>query len=158
MLELPASNIACRFYSNLNEEEDNYSLIKIKIVLSNGQSYEYSSSAADLKEMDGLTQILQRFSQKVKTQDFVGLISEFETSIDSNLTSEQLKKYCIPYDSAYGHIKQTQFQGFSYFKSEKDNKALAHLSVIMIREKGNNPVSLFIDRKTKKILTMKYEF
>ncbi|HLU84829.1 MAG TPA: hypothetical protein VKZ45_05095 [Vicingaceae bacterium] len=158
MLELPASNIAYLFYSNLNDEQDNYTYVKVKINLSNGQSHEYSYSARDLKEIESLTPLLQSITDKIKAQDYEGLISQFDKNIASNLTSEQLKAYCVPYDSAYGRVDNTQFQGYSFFEGETDNRPLAHIAGIMIRENENTPISLFIDRKSKKVVTMKYDF
>jgi hypothetical protein len=158
MLEMPASNIAYLFYSNLKDEQKNYTLVKVKINLTTGQSHEYSYSAPDLKEMERFTPVLQTVSEKIKAHDYNGLLSQFDTAIASNLTAEQLKIYCSPYDSAYGQVKQVYFQGYAYFEPENENRALVHLAGAMLREKKNTPISLSIDRKTKRVLTMKYEF
>ena len=158
MLELPASNIAYLFYKNLNKEQDNYTYIKVKINLSNGQSSEYNYYADDLKEVEKLTPILQIVSKEIKEGDYDGLLSQFDEKIAANLSVEKLKSYCAPYDSAYGQIDQTQFQGFAFFQGEQDSKPLAHLAGIMIRKKGNTPISLFVDRKSEKVVTMKYKF
>jgi len=105
-----------------------------------------------------LTPILQTTSDKIKSEDYQGLLSQFDTDIATNLSADQLKTYCTPYDSAYGKIDMTQFQGYAFFEGKEDNRPLAHLAGIMIRENNNTPISLFIDRKSRKIMTMKYEF
>lgn len=158
ILEFPASNIAYLFYSNLNEEQDKYTQVKVKINLANGESYEYSYQADDLKEMEKLTPVLQTVSDKIKSEDYNGLLSHFDKDIASNLNSNQLKAYCSPYDSTYGKVDKTQFQGFAFFAGNKDNRPLAHLVGIMRREKENTPISLYIDRKSGQIMTLKYEF
>jgi hypothetical protein len=158
MLELPASNIAHLFFSNLKNEQDNYSYVKVTINLSGGQSSEYNYTVDDLTELESLTSILQSVAKEIKTKNYRDLLSHFDTSIATTLTAEQLTSYCTPYDSAYGEINKTQFQGYAFFESEDDNRPLAHVAGIMIREKENTPISLFIDRESKKVITMKYEF
>jgi len=158
MLALPASNVAYLFYSNLKEGRDNYTYIKVKILLSENQSYDFSYSVNDLSEVQNLVPVLQTASDKIKAQDYAGLIGLMDTSVSTSLTVGKLEAFCMPYDSAYGAVTQTQFQGYSFFESEKDQGTYAHIAGIMIREKQNTPISVFIDRKSKKVMSMKYEF
>jgi len=158
ILKLPASNIAYLFYSNLKDEQDNYTHVNVKINLSNGKSHEYSYKAQDLKEIENLIPFLQTASEKIKSQDYKGLLSQFDKDISSNLSATQLKTYCTSYDSAYGKIEMIQFQGYDFFEGKEDNRPLVNLAGIMIRENNNTPFSLFIDRESRKIITMKYEF
>lgn len=158
LLKLPASNIAYLFYSNLDDEQDNYTHVKVKINLSNGRSREFSYKAEDLKEIENLIPVLQIASEKIKSQDYKGLLSQFDKDIASTLSADQMKTYCTYYDSAYGKIDMTQFQGFAFFEGKDDNRPLARLAGIMIRENTNTPISFNIDRESRKIVTMKYGF
>ena len=158
ILEMPASNIAFLFYSNLNSEKDNYTHVKVKINLSNGESYEYKYSVVDLNEILRLTPILQEASNYIKAQNYQELLSLFETDIASTISPSMLKNYCEPYDSIYGLTKHTQFQGYALFTSEKDQRELVQLGGIMTRKKENTAISLFIDRKSMKVVNLKYEF
>ena len=74
------------------------------------------------------------------------------------MTVDQMKKYCTHYDSTYGKIKELQFQGYSFLKGIPDNRQLIHLSGINIRERINTPIGILIERKSKKIVAMKFEF
>lgn len=157
ILELPASNIAYLFYSNLGSEQDNYTQVKVKINLSNEQSHEFTYGSEDLKEIEKMTPILQRASEKIKSEDYEGLLSHFDKKLASTLNSNLLKAYCTPYDSAYGKIEETQFQGFTFFETKEDNRPLVQLTGIMIRENTNTPITLVLDRESNRILTMKYD-
>lgn len=158
VLEIPASNIAYLFYSNLKGEQNNYTHVKVKINPSSGKPYEHSFSATDLKEVEKLVQVIQNVSDKIRSKNYEGLLSEFDEEIASSLTMDQLQQFCSEADTTYGDVNATQFQGFSYFDSEEDNRALVHLLGIMIRQGKNTPISLYIDRHSKRVVTLKYEF
>ena len=158
MLELPASNIAYIFYSNLNEEKNNYTHVKVKINLSGGEPYEYSITAEELEEIKVLAPILETTSGLIESQDYEGLLSQFDKEIATGLNAAQLGAYCTPYDSAYGKVETAQFQGYSFFKDNETHRPLVHIVGILKRGRNNTPISLFVDRKTKKVVTMKYEF
>ena len=158
MLEMPASNVAYLFYSNLGSEQSKYNQIKVKINLNNGKSFESAYPAAEIKEVENFIPVLNDVSLKIKLKDYKGLMLLFDTNLVSGLNENQLKSYCSPSDSAYGKIKETQFQGYAFFKSETDKREMVHLAGILVRQNNNTPISLFIDRKSKKILTMKFKF
>lgn len=158
MLELPASNIAYIFYKNLRKEIDKYSYIKVTINLSSGHNSEYNYSLYKLNEIEELSPIMQSISENVKTKDFEGILSHFDNDIALNLTPEKLNAYCTPYDSAFGKVLRTEFQGFRFFKDEKSKKSMVHIAGIMVRENDNTPLSLFIDINNGKVNTMKYKF
>jgi len=158
MLEMPASNIAYLFYSNLGNEQSKYNQIKVKINLNNGKSFESAYPAIEIKEVEDFIPMLNDVTLKIKLKDYKGLMSLFDTNIVSGLNENQLKFYCAPIDSAYGEIKESQFQGYAFFNSKTEKREMIHLAGILVRQKSNTPISLFIDRKSKKILTMKFKF
>ena len=158
MLEMPASNIAFLFFSNLKDDRTKYTQIKVKINLTTGESYENTYSTKDLVEVESLIPILAEVSDKIKAHDYEGFRALFVQEEETNVSAEQLQSHCAPLDSAYGNIDQTQFQGYAFFESEQDERALVHLAGIQIREKENTPISLYIDRKSKGITTFKNKF
>ena len=158
MLDIPASNIAYIFYKNLGDEKGKYTHIKVKINLNNGQDHEYKYSTKELKEIQSFEPILLNTPQKVKDQDYTGLIKTFDDSIAMNLTESQLRSLCSSVDSTYGDIKEIQFQGFAFANAESDGKPLIYLAGVMVREKENTQFSLFVNRKNKKLYNLKYKF
>ena len=158
MSELPASNIAYLFSSNLKSEEDNYTNIKVKINLKNGESHEYTYKTTDLKEIQSSVDLLAKVGEEIKNKGYKNLLDLFDEKAKENLDTAMLRMYCSPYDSAYGQIKQTQFHGFAFFNGKKDSIPLIHIAGVNIREKENTPISIFVDRKTKKLMTLKFKF
>jgi len=158
VLEMPASNVAYLFYSNLKDEKENYTHIKVIIQLPDNELEEFYYSVKDLNEISKLTNTLHHLSDNIKSNDYDRLLSLFDDDIAVNMTNLQIEKYCAPYDSLYGKIIRTEFQGFRFFKDETSNTPLVHLAGIMLREKDNTPISIYINRNSKKISTLKYEF
>lgn len=156
-LALPASNIAYIFYSSLNEEQANYTNVKVKINLADNKSHRYSYTASDLIEIEKSIPILQSVSENIKAKDYDLLDSQFDVEAFPDLTPSLIKSYCAPYDSAYGEIEKTQFQGFAFFESEGDKKPLVHIGGMMKREKNNVPISLIINRENLKVGVLKFE-
>lgn len=158
MLELPASNIAYLFYSNLNDEQDNYTYIKVKIKLSNGQSHGYYYLVPELKEVETLTPLFKLTFEKIKVKDYPGLLSHFDEAVASDLTPELLEEFCTPNDSALGVVDTAHFHGFAFFERETDKKSMVVLGGILAREKGNTPLTILIGRESKKMEGFRYEF
>lgn len=157
MLGMPASNIAYLFYTNLKEEKEKYTHIKVKINLTGGHSQEFYYSTQDLKEVETLTPVLQTVSEIIKTKDFNALYSLIDQSFAAEVSADQLKSYCTPFDSAYGQIRTTQFQGFSFFHDKDSNREQALLNGIMLRTGKNTPISVVVDRQNKKVFGIRFE-
>ena len=67
---LPASNIALIFYSNLKKEKSNYSIIKVKLNLSNGDTHEFEYNTDELDELEFLTKKLESISNKIESKNY----------------------------------------------------------------------------------------
>lgn len=157
LAELPASNIAYLFYSNLGNEQKNYTHIKVSIKFNNGGIEDFEFSAWRLKQIKEFIPILNSISDDVKYQRYNSLYSKFDPEIAIDLSSDQLKSFCFPQDSAYGLTKQYQFQGFAFFYDD-NNKPLIKLVNFMIREKANTPLIVVLDKKKKTLLTLQNNF
>jgi hypothetical protein len=152
---LPASNIALIFYTNLKGEKRNYSIIKVKLNLSNGNTHEFEFRTEELEELEFLVKKLEVISDKIKSNNYELLISDFEENAFPIEEFEQVKQSFMNKDSIQGNIIETQFHGFSFSENKKDNKKFANLVVLMIRENGNTSVSFTINRKSKKVVALK---
>jgi hypothetical protein len=157
-LELPASNIAYIFYSNLKDEKVNYSHVKVKINLMNDSIYEHTYKVEEIKEIESLIPILYRVSDLIKERNHEGLFKEFNTKPDSGITIEQLNADCYTYELKYGKVERVQFQGCRFYSRKTDNKPMVQLAGMMIRKRGNLAFSIFIERQSKKITDLKYRY
>ena len=158
ILELPASNIAYLFYSNLKEEQDNYTEVHVTIKLTKGETHKFIYNSKDLKEIEKFTPILEVVSSKIKSQDIVGLLTDFDKEIAKDIDVELFEKTCIKVDSAFGKINETYFHGFMFTEFTEYKDPIVQLVGIMKREKQDIPLSLYINRKTKKLVSIKNEF
>lgn len=154
--EIPASNIAYLFYKNLKNEQSKYDNIRVKIDLEDGQSHEYKYDALELNEVINTIPILNETSAKIKNQDFIGIFNSFDDSARVGLDENKLKAFLSPYDSAYGTIKQTQFQGFSFLKDEFNNQKIIQLYGVMQRTRENTPITVLVSRLSDKIFLIRY--
>lgn len=157
ILELPASNIAYLFYSNLRNEQKNYTTIKVVLKLENGKAEEFEYSTWKLKQIKKIIPALNSIIDDVKYQNFKNLHTKFDPMIAKDITPEALKDFLFPTDSAYGITKEYQFHGFNYFYDE-DNRPLIELVNVMMREKANTPLIIVLDKKNKTILGIKDHF
>ncbi len=156
--ELPGSNAAYLFYSNLGEEQSNYTDIKAKISYKKGESHEYAYTNDDLKEVEELMPLFRLVADKMKSEDYQAIIEKFDTLTVKSLNTDTFKRFVAPYDSAFGKIKETQFAGFKFFRSNDDYRRMVYMAGIIIREKENTPIRITIDRTIRQILAIKFEF
>ena len=160
VIEMPASNIAFIFYNNLKKEKDNYTHIKVVIKLSDGKNYNHDYFISQLEIVKQKLNLFNNVSELMKEKDYNALFKLFDLSAATNLKEKDIENYCSISNKNYGQIIKTQFQGFSFFKTQ--NEELLQLSGIQQRDKQNIPISLFIDFKKKStensINTMKFEF
>lgn len=155
--ELPASNIAYTFYMNLNQEQKNYTDIKVNIKFKDGQLAEFLYPVKDIIEADKFKSVLTSLSNKVQQKDYNGLYAMFDTIAIPELTVDKLSEFCYQNDSAFGEVESIQFVGFSFFKGKKGGN-LVHLGGVNKRAKGNMPINIIADRQSKKVMSLKFEF
>jgi len=158
ILEIPASNIAYLFYSNLNDEKKNYTHVKVKINLNNGKQQEFYYPHEDIETMEKFAPILSDISNQFKSQDYEAFFNDFDRDIARNLNMDQIHSLCSEYDSLYGNAIEIQLQGFTFHDSAADNRALLRLFGIMKRKKKNTPISAYIDRNSKKLVGFGFEY
>jgi hypothetical protein len=154
---LPASNIAYLFYSNLKNEQSNFTEIHVSIKLAKGETHKFIYKSKDLKEIENFKPIMEEVSNKIKSQDYDGLLLNFVKEVAKDFASDQIEKYCYPYDSAYGKVDKTVFHGFAFTEIKKYKNPVVHLVGFMKRKKQDVPISIIVDRKSKKIVALNYD-
>lgn len=157
MVDIPASNIAYLFYSSLKEEKEKYTHIKVIINLKNGNSKEFYYSDKELVEIDSFIPMLNTISRNLIKKDYNELVLNYDSIAVPGLNSKDIKNYCEPYDSLYGDVIGMQFQGFNFHEG-KNNRELVYLAGANMRTKDNIAMSILMDRKSKKLLNLKFGF
>jgi hypothetical protein len=157
-LQLPASNIAFIFWSNITVERDFYTHVRVTINTEDKNTRSFSFSTEELKEMEMLIPMLTNVTQIIRAKKHEMLLPLFELKTDSLTTLNNLKAECYTYDLKYGDPYDIQFQGCFFYTDKTNNRPMAHLTGMMIRKKGNIFLSLFIDRKSHKIIDLKFKF
>lgn len=157
-IEMPASNIAYLFYTNLGAEQKKYSHIRVKIDLGKEGNYENSFAAKEIKEIVQFTPYVSLMEQLAKAQDYATIWATFDEEIQRDLSEEKLRAFFQASDSACGPFGTLQFQGYRFYDSEIDSRPMVQLACVVIRSKENTPLSLFFDRKTKKLMGMNEKF
>ena len=158
LLEMPASNIAYIFYSNLDKDKNEYTHIRVRIELEGGETYEGKYPVDQLALIERYIPVLGQVTTTMIEKDYAGLLQLFDDDVAKSLSAEQLNEYCSKYDTALGNPTMSQLQGFSYFQDEKSGKPLVHIAGVLGREKDSSPITLFLNAANGKVRTLKFEY
>lgn len=159
--KFPASNIAYRFYRNLNEEERrNYTHINSVIVFADGSEKEFEFSTWELEIVDKKMPFLNKVVNIIREKRFDDLSPLLNDSTlaeyDKNELIENLKKT----DPQFGNVAEEGFRIFGYKIDALYNKGNDYLyfSGAIIRDIQANEFSLVINPYSDKeeILLMQY--
>lgn len=146
-----AANIAYLIFKNQNEE--NYDIIKTKIILSDGTIVSKSFSQSELKEVNNIYPELEKCNSFLIKKNYKGIIDMFDIKFKPN--DKVVNDALSSMEYKLGELKTIQFQGFEFI----DDANLGH--TILMREVGaRNSTFPFInvafDRKTKKLLNIEF--
>jgi hypothetical protein len=157
-VEMPASNAAYLFYSQLGPNRTKYSDIRVNVELANHDHYKHNFKVIELKEVARFTPYVALLEQLIDAKDYTNLWATFDEEIQASLSEEIIRDFFEKTESEYGSIRELQFQGFRFSLSDHDRRPVVHLACVAIREKENTPLSLFLDRKTRKLMGMQEQF
>ncbi len=146
-----AANIAYLIFQNQNE--NNYDIIKIKVILPDGTIVSKSFSQSELKEVQNIYPELEKFNSLLINKNYKGIIDMFDIKFkpDDKIVEDALSSM----DLKLGELKRIQFQGFEFI----DDSNLGH--TILMREVGERNstfpfINVAFDRKTKKLLNIEF--
>jgi hypothetical protein len=142
--EMPASNIAYRFYKNLKDERAKYNYIKVVIDFENGGKQTFKYNCQDLKNVEDKLPIADSLVSLIKLKNFQVLKNILNNNsvytYDKNEYISNLEKA----ESEFGNITEGfRFLGFTVKKL--DGIELLHLSGVIVRDKQNTNISMDID-------------
>ncbi|WP_299218321.1 hypothetical protein [uncultured Aquimarina sp.] len=147
-LEIPASNIAYRFYKNLENERSNYDEIQTVFITRDGneESYVFNRETLDFihKKATLVNTILD--SMKLKEYDF--LKSTLSTRSYGEHKGRLIKDF-KKMDSMYGEISNYSPLGYKVYRTKSDLKIL-HISGFALRGRQNHALSFYVDFESDK--------
>jgi hypothetical protein len=147
--KMTASNIACIFFNNLNDQEiEKYS--EIRVVLSeNGEKETYKFQTAKLKLVEQRMAVLDKTVGFIKDKNFDAILPMLNNTI-TNYNKEELIAKLKMVDPQFGNVTEgIRKFGFVTYKSEI-GKELIHISGIIVRDKQNNEFSIDLDLNSDK--------
>ena len=117
-LEMPASNVAYIFYSNLSEEDKNkYEDIKVILKMPSGTSDEYIYTTSELDEMIKIEPTFNTFHENVINLAYSENIKLFSEDAIFDDTEENLVLEYTDLEKKFGTVSQNVFQGFARHSS-----------------------------------------
>lgn len=158
----PASNIAYRFYKNLNaEERQNYTHIKPVIVFADGREIEFEISAWELEIVDKRMPFLKKVVNIIREKKFDELSPLLNDSTFADYDKGELIENLKKIDPQFGNVTEEGFRLFGYKIDAMDNEGndYLYISGAIIRDIQANEFSLVIDPYSDKeeILLLQYK-
>ena len=153
-LKTHSANIAYLFYSNLEEEKENYQEIKVRIVLDNGTSEEFLYTNIELLEIEKLQHFVNQITEDITKKDFEKLILSFDKSI--TVEANSIKSLFLTVENKFGKINEFEFQGFDF----RDSRNYGNVIVIkeaLVFEKTGLYMNLNIKRENSKLISIEFE-
>lgn len=158
-LEMPASNVAYLFYSNLSEDDKKkYEDVKVILEMPAGVSDEYTYTTSELDEMNDIETIFNKFHENVINAMYSENIVLFSKDAIFEKTEENLVLDYTNLEERYGNVSRNVLQGFSYFEDKESGRQLIQLASIQVRDSINNQHTITMDRKSREILSYKFDY
>ncbi|AXT59240.1 hypothetical protein D1816_02375 [Aquimarina sp. AD10] len=156
-LEVPASNIAYRFYNNLKDEKKSYGKIDVAFITTDSYKESYSFDIKTLDSIHKKAVLVNKIidSMKVSKYDFIeSLLSNERYGKSKRKLINDLKRM----DSIYGKISSFNSFGYDTYKTENQMNII-HISGFVRRGEQNHALSLYFDfqSETSEILKLQGE-
>lgn len=157
--EFIGSNIAFRFFKNLNEEErQNYSHIRGTVVSENGRKMSYDFSREILTSVEKKVEVVENVIQLIKEKRFedIGALVNPEDvfDYDKNQIVNGLKKV----DPQLGNIQEFRLFGFKF--TSAGGKGVLNISGMLVRDIQSTEFKVLLNPGSEKeeILMLDYKW
>lgn len=157
--EFTTSNIAFRFFKNLDEEErQNYTHIRGTLVLDNGERIEHDYSREDLTLVEEKMKTVLNVIDLIKEKKFEDVMPFLNSEDVFTYDKRQLIDGLQRVDPQFGYIQEFRLFGFK-FTNAGDNEVL-NISGMIIRDIQNNEFKVYLNPRSSKeqILSLDYKW
>ena len=152
-LKSHSANIAYLFYSNLKDEKGNYNEVRVKINLENNDSETFQYADKDLIEIENLLPKVAKITKNILQNDYQTLASQFDKSF--GIKKENIEELFTSIESVNGKIKNSQFQGFVFAKTDNYGDVIL-IRQILVLEKVNANMLFIFNRKNKSLIRIEF--
>ncbi|WP_405207144.1 hypothetical protein [Aquimarina sp. LLG6339-5] len=142
-LEVPASNIAYRFYHNLKEEKKKYGKIDVAFITTDSYKESYSFGIKTLDSIHNKAVLVNKIidSMKIGKYDYIeSLLSNKRYGKSKGKLINDLKRM----DSLYGKVSSFNSFGYDVYKTESQLNII-HISGFVKRGEQNHALSFYLD-------------
>ena len=108
-IDLPLSNMAYLFYSEIDTTKINYNLITTIITHKDSTLAEQEYEIESLKQVSKCIPLFNKLADNFKTKSFKEVLKKFDPVIrdSTNLTEEKIERMALQIDNKHGAIKST---------------------------------------------------
>ena len=158
--EMVTSTLAYRFFRHLDKEErENYSFIRGKIVMDDGNEIKHDYSIADLETVEKKMLVVENVVNLVKAKKFQSIADLLNPEDVFNYEKQNIIDGIIKYDSVFGNVTDgVELYGFKF--SQADQTPVLKISAMIMRDIQNNQLQVWLNPKSTKneILGMDYQW
>lgn len=157
--EWTTSNIAYRFFRNLNKEErENYTHIRGTLVFDNGDRIEHDYSREDLETVDKKMKTVDKVIEIIKQKRFNDIKPYLNPENNFSYDKDEMVSGLQKYDPEFGNIKEFRLFGFKYTMA--DTKPILSIFGMMVRDIQNNEFKIYINPNSDKeeIMSLDYKW
>jgi hypothetical protein len=144
--QMPASNIAYLFYTNLNKEERaNYDEIHTVLIFADGEKMTFEYPSKQLELVDQRMRLVNKVVGLIKEKNFEALRPMLNDTALVSYDKNELITNLAKVDPQFGNVTEG-FRpfGFGIYKA-KDGTDVLHISGAIIRDKLSNEFSVDLD-------------
>ena len=157
IIQMPASNIAYLFYSNLKDEKNRYDEIRTIILLKNGKEITFKFPTTQLKKVEKRIPIIKKIVSLIKEKKFQNIGEHLNDQSIIKYDKSQLITNIENIDSKFGQVIDFLPYGFR-FDSTNDGHVILHVSGIVKRSIQSHEFSADFDLNSTKEELLKFDY
>lgn len=153
------SNLAIRFFKNLNQEErQNYTHIRGVVVFDNGQRIEHDYSRDQLALVEKKLGVVMKIFEIIKKKKFEDVEPFLNLENVFTYEKKELIEGLKRVDPQFGEVQEFRLFGFQFI--EHENKELLDIAGMMVRDIQSNKFKVYLNPLSTKdeILSIEYDW
>ncbi|MBC5836243.1 hypothetical protein G6N05_15245 [Flavobacterium sp. F372] len=148
-IDYHAGNIAYILYKNLNDK--NYDNVKVKIIINNGDNFDFNYSVKELSEVESYMSNFEEITNLIKNKEYKKLFYQFDKSFDANEKSINIMFNNV--ENKLGKLNDIYCSGFKNFETDACGKVIEFKAVLMYEKMAIN-MFLCLSKKNKKLVLL----
>lgn len=144
--QIPSSNMAYRFFSQLKEERKNYNEIRSVLIFKDGKKTEAKYSVKELQLVSNRMNVVKKIVNLIKEKKFDAIKPMLNDSSVFHYNKNTLIKNIENADPEFGNITEEGYRFWGYrINTTNTGMQLLHISLVLIRDKQSSTFSVDLD-------------